>query len=228
MLSGDFRWFHALSHWGLVTHICVVELGHHWFRQWLVACSVPSHYLNQCWNIVNWTVRNKLHWNFNRNSNIFIQEIAFENVVCKMASILYRPQWVIVLLVFFYQCVCLLLVLIVSSETHKSTSKKPSIGTMLTTNQHVQQLVVFSVPPATTNLAQCNSWFPMHCVDALRWNIRQLYVTKLCFQQNYRPKRLSSRNVKRTHYDATHCQMSLVDIMASMDLTPILPPDCDI
>ena len=56
--------------------------------------SAPSHYLNQCWTIVNWTFRNKLQWNFNRNSNIYIQEIAFENVVCKMASILSRPQWV--------------------------------------------------------------------------------------------------------------------------------------
>ena len=31
---------------------------------------------------------------FNRYSNIFIQENAFENVVCEMASILSRPQCV--------------------------------------------------------------------------------------------------------------------------------------
>ena len=30
---------------------------------------------------------NKLQWNFNRNSNIFIQENTFENVICEMASI---------------------------------------------------------------------------------------------------------------------------------------------
>ena len=47
----------------------------------------PSHYLNQYWIIVNWTTTNKLQWNVNRNSNIFIQENAFENVVCEMASI---------------------------------------------------------------------------------------------------------------------------------------------
>ena len=29
---------------------------------------------------------NKLQWNFNRNSNIYIQENALENVVCEMAS----------------------------------------------------------------------------------------------------------------------------------------------
>ena len=29
------------------------ELGQHWFRQWLVTCSIPSHYLNQCWLVVN-------------------------------------------------------------------------------------------------------------------------------------------------------------------------------
>ena len=47
---------------------------------------MPSHYLNQRWNIVNWTLGNNLKWNFNRNSNIYIQENAFENV-CEMASI---------------------------------------------------------------------------------------------------------------------------------------------
>ena len=29
----------------------------------------------QCWYIVNWTLRNKLQWNFNRNSKIFIKKI---------------------------------------------------------------------------------------------------------------------------------------------------------
>ena len=42
---------------------------------------------NHCWDIVNWALGNKLQWNFNRYSNIFIQENAFENVVCEMASI---------------------------------------------------------------------------------------------------------------------------------------------
>ena len=53
---------------------------------------VPSHYLNQCWNIVNWTLGNKLWWNLNRNWYIFIQENAFETVVCKMVAILTQPQ----------------------------------------------------------------------------------------------------------------------------------------
>ena len=55
---------------------------------------MPSHYLNQCCNIVNRILRNKLQWNFNRNSNVFIQENALENVVCEMAFILSRPQCV--------------------------------------------------------------------------------------------------------------------------------------
>ena len=54
----------------------------------------PNHYLNQCWIIVNWTLRNKLQWNLNRNSNIFIQENAFESVVCETASNLSRSQCV--------------------------------------------------------------------------------------------------------------------------------------
>ena len=36
--------------------------------------------------IVNWTIRNKLQWNFNLNSNIFIQQNAFEDIVCEMVA----------------------------------------------------------------------------------------------------------------------------------------------
>ena len=75
-------------------HICVIESGWHWFRYWLVAYTASSHYLKQCWNIVNWTLRNKLQWNFNRNSNIFTQENVFESIVCNMAAILSRKRWV--------------------------------------------------------------------------------------------------------------------------------------
>ena len=46
-------WAFHLTHLSLVQHICVSELGQHWFRSWLAAWTVPSHHLNQCWNIVN-------------------------------------------------------------------------------------------------------------------------------------------------------------------------------
>ena len=52
-----------------------------------------SYYLNQCWNIVNWTLRNKLQWNINQNSYIFIQGNASENVG-KLADILSQSQCV--------------------------------------------------------------------------------------------------------------------------------------
>ena len=44
----------------------------------------------------NWTPRNKLQWNFNRNSDIFIQEKPSKTVVWKMLAILSRSQCVIV------------------------------------------------------------------------------------------------------------------------------------
>ena len=44
-----------LTHWGRVMHVCVIELTHHCF---IIAWPAPSHYLNQCWNVVNWTLRN--------------------------------------------------------------------------------------------------------------------------------------------------------------------------
>ena len=67
---------------------------HHWFRQYLLAAQARSHELHQWWNIVNWTLRNKLQWNFNRNSNMFIQGNSLENVVCEMASILSQSRCV--------------------------------------------------------------------------------------------------------------------------------------
>ena len=43
---------------------------------------------------MNWTLRNKLQWNFNRNTKPFIQENASEIIVCEMAAILSRGRWV--------------------------------------------------------------------------------------------------------------------------------------
>ena len=41
--------FSQLTHLPLVPHICISEWDQHWFRQWLVVYSAPSHYLYQCW-----------------------------------------------------------------------------------------------------------------------------------------------------------------------------------
>ena len=46
------------------------------------------------WVIVNWTLRNKLQWNFNQNTKLFIHEKASENIVYEMAAILSRERWV--------------------------------------------------------------------------------------------------------------------------------------
>ena len=37
---------------------------------------------------------NKFHGNFNQNTTALIEENEFENVMCKMAAILFRPQCV--------------------------------------------------------------------------------------------------------------------------------------
>ena len=86
---------HKLTHLCRVTHICVSK------STIIVSDNglspdrrPPSHYLNQCWNIVNWNLRNNLQWNINQNSYIFIQENAFENVVRKLAAILSLSQCV--------------------------------------------------------------------------------------------------------------------------------------
>ena len=52
-----------------------------------VACSVPSHYLNQWCVISNWTLGNKFQWNVNQNTKIFVQENSFGSVVFNKANL---------------------------------------------------------------------------------------------------------------------------------------------
>ena len=40
----------------------------------------------------NWTLGDKLQWNFYGNQYVFIQENAFENVICKMVTILSQSE----------------------------------------------------------------------------------------------------------------------------------------
>ena len=86
-----------LTHLPLVPHTRFSESDQHWSRQWLVTIihhhSAPSHYLNQCWVVVKWTVRNKLQWNINQ-TKLFIDKNAVESVVWEMAAILSRRRWV--------------------------------------------------------------------------------------------------------------------------------------
>ena len=69
----------------MVTQICVSDLGHHYFRQWLVAFTVPSFCWSQFLLVGNRTIRNKHQWN---QSKHFFSTNAFENIVCKMSTIL--------------------------------------------------------------------------------------------------------------------------------------------
>ena len=88
----------SLTHRGRVTHLCVSKLNIIGSDNGL--SPLYSHYLNQCWNIVNWDPGNKLQWNINQNSWIFIKENPSQNVVWKMAAILSRPQCVNISLSF--------------------------------------------------------------------------------------------------------------------------------
>ena len=81
-----------IKHLPQVLHISVSGSGQHWFRKWLFTYSVPSHYLNQCWLVVNWTLRNKLRWNLNQNTKLFVPQNESENIV-EMASILSTWRW---------------------------------------------------------------------------------------------------------------------------------------
>ena len=74
-----------LTHWRRVTHICVGNLTIIGPDDGLS----PGRRQAIIWTnagIVNWNLRNKLQWNFNRNSNIVIQEMRL-----KVSSAKRRP-----------------------------------------------------------------------------------------------------------------------------------------
>ena len=50
----------------------------------------PSHYLNHCWNIVNWTLRDKLY--LSKFIRFSFQESAIGNVIRKIAAVLSRSK----------------------------------------------------------------------------------------------------------------------------------------
>ena len=134
---------YLLTHWGRVTHICVSYLT-------IIGSAyglAPSHYLNQCWNIVNWTLRNTLQWSFNRNSNIFIQENALQNVVCKMASILSRPQWV-----------------------------KSGLRETVAVNRRRYYILVQRSRPFATGMVDFYGFFKNQITSSLFWNTRIWYL----------------------------------------------------
>ena len=54
-----------------------------------------GHCLNQCWHIVNCTLKNKHQWNLDRHTKFFIQEKLIKNVVGKSVVFLHRPKVVL-------------------------------------------------------------------------------------------------------------------------------------
>ena len=83
-----------LTHLPLVTHICINQLCQLWFSKWLGTCMALSHYLNQCWIIINGIFGNKFQWNSNSNTKIFNHVNASENIVWETAGILFKGLWV--------------------------------------------------------------------------------------------------------------------------------------
>ena len=94
-----------LTHWGRVTHICVSKLRIIGSDNGLSPGRRQAIIWTNAGILLIWPFRNKLQWNVNRNSYIFSDENAFEDVN-EMADILSRPQCVkenVMLLLHFHE-----------------------------------------------------------------------------------------------------------------------------
>ena len=76
-----------LTNCGLVTPYGVVDMSQQRFR-WS-----PVWYQAITWTNCQLDQSNNLQWSLNQNEIILIEENAFAKVVCKMSTILFRPQW---------------------------------------------------------------------------------------------------------------------------------------
>ena len=52
MAMAWLKWLELAQH----VHV-IIQVGNHWLRQWFNACLAPRHRLNQCWFVVNQTLR---------------------------------------------------------------------------------------------------------------------------------------------------------------------------
>ena len=75
-----------------ILQIHVNDLGTHWLRQSLVACSAPSHYLNQFWYIINWTIRDTFQWKFNQCTKTLIKKMHLKMALAKFPPFCLRDN----------------------------------------------------------------------------------------------------------------------------------------
>ena len=90
-LTND-KW--TVTHWGRVTYISVSKLTIIGSDNGLSPGRRQANIGTNARKIVNSNLRNQLQWNLKRNSRIFIQENAFEKVVCEITPILSRPRYI--------------------------------------------------------------------------------------------------------------------------------------
>ena len=67
--------------------------------------SVPRQTIT--WNNADlWSMKSlgRSHWNLNENTNVFMEENAFDDAVCKMSVTSFRPQWVVVVFSRMRKC----------------------------------------------------------------------------------------------------------------------------
>ena len=93
----------SLTHWGRVTHIRISNVTIIGSDNGLSPGRCQAIIWTKYENIVYWTFRNKLQWNLNWDSYIFIQYDAFEYGIWKMVAILSQPQCVKLLYVHYDQ-----------------------------------------------------------------------------------------------------------------------------
>ena len=153
----------------------------------IMACRllVPSHYLDQCWFIVNQHLRNKFQWNFNQNKAVFIRENKFEKVVCKMATIL---AWT--------ECVNCMSIFNKTKLDPQSTKERPECTKNDVKNYFYSRIPLSRAPLTRENqLVALDPWTPNFSDAPLATAHMTGPVTHMCWSEQI----LHSRIHRRRH-----------------------------
>ena len=127
------------------------------------------------WNIVNWTLRNKLQWDLNQNSYILIQENAFENVFQKMLASLSRPQCVNLSSASSAHIQNSDLVITIPADGLAPNGARPSAGTVMTTKIDTFSLkLLWLLNIFDTFFAEQMMSFKM--INEISWNLPALWM----------------------------------------------------
>ena len=141
-----------------------------------------------CCVIVNWTLRNKLQWNFHQNTKVFVHENASQNVVSEITAILSFMS----IIPRHLPCVYVICITdIINTYTmhvrYRFISHIPQWSKRISHNASLQKRNVHAWAQFCHNVVLCGIWYwcILGCVKWIYWNAIHIWYYSVCVLNLY-------------------------------------------